>query len=177
MQAFNVIDRSGRTVLGLDRVEPVRQPHAAQTELRVVILIAAFATTAHAASTQYMLRKYIAKNCKTEAQREFNSRCKRDAQFLAELESMKRVLDVMTESAARLCHAHDAAIQRVDGDAFKVAAHYGSIPALPDNERVELRRDTVNGRAILHRCVVHVLATGEGLSLAGLLLSCDFLTR
>ncbi|HTO45743.1 MAG TPA: GAF domain-containing protein, partial [Burkholderiales bacterium] len=69
---------------------------------------------------------------------------------------LQRVLDALTETAARLCRANDAAIQRVDGDAFKVVAHYGSIPALSGSERISLQRDTLNGRAILDRCVVHV---------------------
>ena len=37
------------------------------------------------------------------------------------------VLDVVAETAARLCDATDAAIIRVEGESFKTVAHYGSL--------------------------------------------------
>src|SRR5262245_55869207 len=69
---------------------------------------------------------------------------------------LQPVLDAFAESAARLCEASDAAIFRVDGDALQTAAHYGSIPVLPIDERFPIRRDIVMGRAIVDCCVVHV---------------------
>ena len=38
------------------------------------------------------------------------------------------VLDVVAESAARLCEADDAVIRRLDGDVIPLVAHYGRSP-------------------------------------------------
>src|SRR5206468_4781821 len=38
------------------------------------------------------------------------------------------VLDVVAESAARLCEADDAIIRRLDGNVIRLVAHYGQIP-------------------------------------------------
>ena len=65
-------------------------------------------------------------------------------------------LDAVAESASRLCNANDAAIFRVDGDALLTAAHYGSIPSLPVDERFPIRRNIVTGRAILDQRVFHI---------------------
>jgi GAF domain-containing protein len=63
------------------------------------------------------------------------------------------VLDVVVESAARLCDATDAAINLVDGDDLRPAAIYGSIPS-PGPTRIT--RGTPVGRAILERKTTHV---------------------
>ena len=62
------------------------------------------------------------------------------------------------ESAARLCDARDVLIQRVDGDASRVVAHTlrNRDQPFPFVELVPLRRDSVTGRAIIDRSVVHV---------------------
>ncbi|HSE86781.1 MAG TPA: GAF domain-containing protein [Candidatus Binatia bacterium] len=68
------------------------------------------------------------------------------------------VLDVVAETAARLCEASDAQIVRVDGDILRVIASHGAM-VVPLNVRVEgvpIRRDNVVGRAILDRRTVHV---------------------
>jgi GAF domain-containing protein len=69
---------------------------------------------------------------------------------------LQPVLNTLAESAARLCDASDALVFRVDGDEFWTAAHYGSIPAPSADQRIPIRRDTVTGRVIVDRCVVHV---------------------
>src|SRR4030095_3817810 len=43
---------------------------------------------------------------------------------------LQPVLDAIAERAARLCDAEDAAIFRVDGNFYRVAAHFGPIPML-----------------------------------------------
>jgi signal transduction histidine kinase len=68
------------------------------------------------------------------------------------------VLDVVAETAARLCEASDAQIVRVDGDVLRVIASHGAM-TVPSSVRVEgvpIRRDNVVGRAILDRRTVHV---------------------
>jgi len=69
---------------------------------------------------------------------------------------LQPVLDAVAESAARLCDANDATIFRVDGDAFRSAAHFGSIPTSSVEERIPILRDIVTGRAILDRSVLHI---------------------
>jgi GAF domain-containing protein len=65
------------------------------------------------------------------------------------------VLDVVAESAARLCNAIDALIWRVDGDILRPVAVYGTMPALPAIT-IPLGRGSPGGRAVVDRCAVHV---------------------
>jgi two-component system, NtrC family, sensor kinase len=64
------------------------------------------------------------------------------------------VLDVVAESAARLCDATDAVIHRVDGDLLRPAAHYGSVPVrvVP----LHISRGFPAGRALVDRQTIHV---------------------
>ena len=67
---------------------------------------------------------------------------------------LQPVLNVVAESAARLCEADDASIFRIDGNVFQRWARYGSIPiqvAVPT-----VSRDTVIGRAVVDRQTLHV---------------------
>ena len=63
------------------------------------------------------------------------------------------VLDVVAESAARLCEANDAQILRVDGDILRLAASYGS---LPTSETRPINRQLASGRAVIDRQTIHV---------------------
>jgi PAS domain S-box-containing protein len=68
------------------------------------------------------------------------------------------VLDVVAEKAAHLCNSYDAAIVRVDGDVYRIAAHWGRVPFTePTLEHGDpLSRDTVTGRAIIERRTIHI---------------------
>ncbi len=68
---------------------------------------------------------------------------------------LQPVLDAIAESAARLCDANDAIIQRVDGDTIRPMAHYGSIP-LQRGVGWPVNRGSVTGRAVVDRNTVHV---------------------
>ena len=70
--------------------------------------------------------------------------------------NVQPVLDVVAENAARLCDAHDAIIHRLDGDRLRDAAHYGPISRTADATQTPLNRDSVAGRAVVDRGVVHV---------------------
>ncbi|QIG51292.1 GAF domain-containing protein [Nordella sp. HKS 07] len=64
------------------------------------------------------------------------------------------VLNTVTESAARLCEAYDAAILLADGDALVLRAHHGPIPI--DFRNWPIARDWATGRAYIDRAPVHV---------------------
>src|SRR5262249_32640881 len=64
------------------------------------------------------------------------------------------VLDVVAENAAKLCEATDASILQIEGDSLRLAASFGSLPAIAD--RRPLNRETPSGRAILDRETIHI---------------------
>ena len=64
------------------------------------------------------------------------------------------VLDAVAESAARLCDATDALIDRVDGDVLEHVAAYGPMPMA--ESRRSLSRGTPAGRAIIDRQMIHI---------------------
>ena len=64
------------------------------------------------------------------------------------------VLDAVAESAARLCDARDALIDRVDGDVLEHVAAYGPMPIA--ESRRPLSRGTPAGRAINERQTIHI---------------------
>ncbi|MGE5217037.1 MAG: ATP-binding protein, partial [Chloroflexota bacterium] len=68
--------------------------------------------------------------------------------------NVQPVLDVVAENAARLCDAYDALICRVEGDGFKVVAHYGSVPV--PQFQFPLTRGFPGSRAVLDRRSIHV---------------------
>jgi len=67
------------------------------------------------------------------------------------------VMDTVAANAARVCGANDAFIFRVDGDALRLVAHYGSAPTTRRiGERIPLTRGTVFGRAVADRQTIHI---------------------
>jgi two-component system, NtrC family, sensor kinase len=70
---------------------------------------------------------------------------------------IRPVLDVVAESAARLCNATDAVISQVDGEFSRIVASYGSIPLIwRVGETYTVSRGTPAGRAMLDRETIHV---------------------
>ncbi|HXK30820.1 MAG TPA: GAF domain-containing protein, partial [Candidatus Binatia bacterium] len=70
---------------------------------------------------------------------------------------LQTALDAIAERAAKLCDAADAAVYRVDGNFYRLAAHFGPIPVsrAADEARV-IDRSTTAGRAIVDRQTIHV---------------------
>jgi signal transduction histidine kinase/CheY-like chemotaxis protein len=67
------------------------------------------------------------------------------------------VLDTVVRNAARLCEAGNASLYRVEGDLMRRVAGHGSIElTLHLGETRPIARDSVTGRAIRDRDIVHV---------------------
>jgi GAF domain-containing protein/anti-sigma regulatory factor (Ser/Thr protein kinase) len=67
------------------------------------------------------------------------------------------VLDVMAESAARLCEAAEASIFRVEGDRIRLVAQRGTMPHGPIGEwTLPLVREGVAGRSVIDARTVHL---------------------
>ena len=66
------------------------------------------------------------------------------------------VLDVVAQTAARLCEANDARIMRVDGEMLRPVAHYGPLPDPPHGDGTTISRGWPSGRAIVDRQTIHV---------------------
>jgi GAF domain-containing protein/anti-sigma regulatory factor (Ser/Thr protein kinase) len=67
------------------------------------------------------------------------------------------VLDVVAQSAARLCDSHDAQIFRVEGDFVRKVASHGTVsPALAVGETRPLDRVWLSGRAMIDRQTIHI---------------------
>jgi GAF domain-containing protein len=64
------------------------------------------------------------------------------------------VLDVVAESAARLCESRNAVIFRLDGDVLRLAAIYGPVPVPPTE--IALSHALPVCRAVLERQTIHV---------------------
>jgi two-component system, NtrC family, sensor kinase len=73
---------------------------------------------------------------------------------------LQKVLDTLVESAARLCEADMAALNRWDGSAFEYAASFGFSPEfdrLMRSGSIAVGRGTLAGRTLLEGRTVHVL--------------------
>jgi GAF domain-containing protein len=66
------------------------------------------------------------------------------------------VLDTIAENAARICGTPDVSIIRVEDDAYRVAAAYGSAPIWTAGETRPLDRGSVVGRAVVDRQTIHI---------------------
>src|SRR5262245_59809859 len=66
------------------------------------------------------------------------------------------VLDAVAKSAVRLCAAEDATIRLGDGNLLRLGAHYGTIPMAGSEQPRPVNRQSVMGRAVVDRQLIHV---------------------
>ena len=66
------------------------------------------------------------------------------------------VLDAVAESAVRLCAAEDATIRLVYGNLLQQVAHHGTIPTAGAEQDRPINRQSVMGRAVVDRQLVHI---------------------
>jgi GAF domain-containing protein len=70
--------------------------------------------------------------------------------------NLQPVLDVVAESATRLCDARDVTIALVEGSMLKIVASYGVLGRWWPDGGVPITRGSVTGRAVVDRRTVHV---------------------
>ena len=66
------------------------------------------------------------------------------------------VLDAVAENAVRLCAAEDATIRLVYGNLLQQVAHHGTIPTAGAEQDRPINRQSVMGRAVVDRQLVHI---------------------
>jgi signal transduction histidine kinase/CheY-like chemotaxis protein/uncharacterized protein YigA (DUF484 family) len=68
------------------------------------------------------------------------------------------VLDAVAERAARLCNSYDAVIVKIDGNRYRIAAHWGPVPLPAETllNGIALDRSSVTGRAMLEKKTIHI---------------------
>ncbi|HEX5807825.1 MAG TPA: GAF domain-containing protein, partial [Anaerolineales bacterium] len=68
------------------------------------------------------------------------------------------VLDAVAQQAARVCNSYDAVITRIEGEKYRIVAHWGPVPVQTENSlnEIPLNRDTVTGRAMVDKKTIHV---------------------
>ena len=72
---------------------------------------------------------------------------------------LQSVLDTLVESAARLCEADMASINREHGDAYQQIANYGHSPELQaymDSHPIPVGRGSVAGRVVMDGRIIHI---------------------
>jgi len=72
---------------------------------------------------------------------------------------LQPVLDVLVESAARLCEAENTIVSLRDGDVYRIAARHGFSPELEEYMKAHPMspdQGYASGRAVLERKVVHI---------------------
>src|SRR5499425_3068514 len=65
------------------------------------------------------------------------------------------VLSAVAESAARLCHAYDVTVFRLDGDVLRLAAHHGPVPVTPELS-LPVNRGTIGGCTVIEARTIQV---------------------
>jgi two-component system NtrC family sensor kinase len=73
--------------------------------------------------------------------------------------NLQTVLDTLVESAARLCEADMASINREKGDAYRQVANYGHSPELQtymDSHPIPAGRGSVVGRTVMQGKIIHI---------------------
>ena len=75
---------------------------------------------------------------------------------------IKPVLEAITARAALVCGAEDAVMRLVEGDVMRLAAHYGPVPDVAWERRIN--RQSPSGRALVDRKIIHIEHADESIA-------------
>ena len=75
---------------------------------------------------------------------------------------VKPVLEAITARAALVCGAEDAVMRLVEGDVTRLAAHYGHVPDVAEERRIN--RQSPSGRALVDRKIIHIEHADEAIA-------------
>jgi GAF domain-containing protein/anti-sigma regulatory factor (Ser/Thr protein kinase) len=67
---------------------------------------------------------------------------------------IRPVMDVIAETAAKVCESNDAVIRLVAGNVLRTTAHFGPVPDVAAERPIN--RQSPGGRAVVDRAVVHI---------------------
>ena len=67
---------------------------------------------------------------------------------------LQPVLDIIVETACRLCSAYDAVVLLREGDQLRIVAHHGPIPITFASQQIS--RGWASGRAVIERRTIHI---------------------
>src|SRR5262249_27625680 len=70
--------------------------------------------------------------------------------------NLDAVLHAVAETVTHVCDAQDAVIQRIEGEHFRTAARYGTIPLPVVGDTRPINRESVAGRAVVDRKTIHI---------------------
>ena len=72
------------------------------------------------------------------------------------------MLEAITARAALVCGAEDAVMRLVEGDVMRLAAHYGPVPDVAWERRIN--RQSPSGRALVDRKIIHIEHADESIA-------------
>ena len=75
---------------------------------------------------------------------------------------IKPVLEAITARAGLVCGAEDAVMRLVEGDVMRLAAHYGPVPDVAWERRIN--RQSPSGRALVDRKIIHIEHADESIA-------------
>jgi two-component system NtrC family sensor kinase len=70
--------------------------------------------------------------------------------------NLQPVFDAIVQNAARLCHASNASVYRIEADRLRHVANYGGMPIVKLGETRPITERSLSGKAIIGRKVIHI---------------------
>jgi two-component system NtrC family sensor kinase len=70
--------------------------------------------------------------------------------------NLQPVFDAIVQNAARLCHASNASVYRIEADRLRHVANYGGMPIVKLGETRPITERSLSGKAVIGRKVIHI---------------------